>query len=242
VHVKFDAFETLAEKLWQQVPAEYKQGVDHLEIERDARVHPDRDEVYTLGECITEDFPSDYGGPETTRSAVVLYYGSFLRLAQDDPDFDWERELWETLTHELQHHLEALASEDALEDFDYAVEENFKRQNGEPFDPLFFRAGEVIVPDRYRVEQDIFIEVNRADHPDRQWIGFEWEGMQYRLPRPQAQADVSFVRVNGGPDLGDGELWIVLVARRSVLQVLRSALGNAPLQVSETEMVAELIA
>jgi hypothetical protein len=241
--VKFDEFEARASALWEKVPAEYKQGVDGLVIERDARAHPDLTEIYTLGECITEAYPSDFGGPETTRSAVVLYYGSFLRLSHLDSGFDWERELWETLTHELQHHLESLASEDALEDFDYAVDENFKRLSGERFDPLFFRAGEAIGPAYYRVEEDVFIELGAgALDEGASTIVFEWDGTRYRLPRPVVTADVAYLRVSGGPDLGSGELWVVIVPRRGALHVLRDAFRRHPLEVTETEVEAEVLA
>ncbi len=238
--MRFDDFETLAWQYWEKVPGEYKQGVDGLIVERDARAHPKLAEIYTLGECVTESFPSDFGGPDTTRSAVVLYYGSFLRLSQLDAAFDWEQELWETLTHELQHHLEALASDDSLEDFDYAVDENFKRLNGEEFDPLFFRAGEPVESGRYRVEDDIFIELApEAAEAGSRWIDFDWAGARYRLARPARAVDVMFVRVSNVPDLQPGELWLVLVRRRSMLRQVRDALRPRRLEVSESEAVAE---
>ncbi|MGH7460474.1 MAG: metallopeptidase family protein [Longimicrobiales bacterium] len=238
--MRFDEFEKLAWEYWEKVPAEYRQGVDGLTIERDARAHPDLSEIYTLGECLTESFPSDFGGPDTTRSAVVLYYGSFLRLAHQDPSFDWEKELWETLTHELQHHLEALAVEDALEDFDYAVDENFKRQNGDSFDPLFYRVGESLGQGRYRVEDDTFIEITSAPgERGDSWIDFDWEGAHYRVARPLQPADVAFVRVNSGPVLEHGEILLVLLRRRGFLRQMRDAFANRPLDVSETEAVAE---
>ena len=94
-----------------------------------ADVDPSLPDVYTLGECVTESYPSDFGGPETTRSVVVLYYGSFFRVSRQDDAFDWEVELWETLTHELQHHLESLAADDSLIDMDYAADENYRRES-----------------------------------------------------------------------------------------------------------------
>jgi hypothetical protein len=240
--LKFDEFEASALRDWEKVPAEFKRGVDRLVLERDARAHHDLDEIYTLGECITEDFPSDFGGPDTTRSAVVLYYGSFLRLSHLDADFDWEREIWETLTHELQHHLEALADEDSLEDFDYAVDENYKRLNGELFDPLFFRAGEPIDEGRYQVERDVFIELDPGVVAgNASWIEFDWDGSRYRLLRPALSADVHYLRVSSGPDLDGGDLWVVLVPRRGVFNLLRDAIRRQPLEVSEAEAVAELV-
>ncbi|MGH7467106.1 MAG: metallopeptidase family protein [Longimicrobiales bacterium] len=238
--MRFNDFEKLARQQWEKVPAEYKQGVDGLMVERDAKAQAEQDEIYTLGECQTESFPSDFGGPDTTRSAVVLYYGSFLRLSHLDGEFDWESELWETLTHELQHHLEALATTDELEDFDFAVDENFKRLDGQPFDALFFRAGARIGKNRYQVEEDVFIEVDAgALLAQATTIEFDWEGMRYRVLRPAATNDVRFLRVNGGPHFDRGELWLVLVPRRGVLQQLRAAWQGRPLETSESEAVAE---
>jgi hypothetical protein len=240
--VRFDDFERLAWQQWENVPPEYKRGVDHLIVERDARVHPSQDDVYTLGECLTESFPSDFGGPDTMRSAVVLYYGSFLRLAHQDTDFKWERELWETITHELQHHLEALARDDSLEDVDYAVDENFKRLDGESFDPLFYRAGKPIGQGRYEVDEDVFIELPVRGTPGGVVpLEFEWEGTQFRLAQPRAGGDVTFVRVEGGPQLERGELWLVLVAQRSVFRQLGDVLRRRPLEVGESEAIAEVV-
>ena len=235
--MRFSEFEALAWELWERVPETYKEGVDGLVIERDAKPHPDFDEIYTLGECATETFPSAYGGPDTVRSAVVLYYGSFLRLARLDPSFDWEEELWETITHELKHHLEALAVEDALEDFDYAVDENFRRMEGESFDPLFFRAGEPIGEGRYRVDRDTFIEVDPGTQST--WIEFEWERRSFRVPRPDNTADITFVRIDGVPELG-GDLFVVLIPRRSVWTSLRMAFSRSAPTVVQTEATAEL--
>ena len=73
-------------------------------------------------------------------------------------DFDWRQEAWETLTHELRHHLEWRARAPDLEEFDWAAEQNFARQDGEPFDPLFYRSGEKVAEGVYRLDDDFFLE------------------------------------------------------------------------------------
>ncbi|HEX6588672.1 MAG TPA: metallopeptidase family protein, partial [Longimicrobiales bacterium] len=138
------SFEELAEEYWAEIPDDYKHGVDGVRVLRGTKAHDELPDVWTMGECVTEAFPSEFGSAETTRSAIVLYHGSFEKLADQDDAFDWEDELWETITHELRHHLESLAAEDALEDVDYAADENFKRQDGAPFDPFFYRSGEPV--------------------------------------------------------------------------------------------------
>src|SRR5690606_24793658 len=110
--LKYAEFERRAQQVYESIPAAYKAGVDGLVASREAHPHPELPDIWTLGECLTESWPSEWQGPETTRSVVVLYWGSFRSLAAQDETFDWEEEIWETLTHELRHHLESLASED----------------------------------------------------------------------------------------------------------------------------------
>jgi hypothetical protein len=155
---------------------------------------------------------------------VVLYYGSFRKMAEDQPDFDWEGELWETLTHELQHHLESLADEDALEAMDYAVDESFKRERGEPFDPWYFRWGEPMREGVYRVEEEVYVEriLTEEEFDHLEEIEFTWEDESYRLPRPQELGDVHFIVVDGT----EPYVQIVLVRRASWRQRLRGVLRS----------------
>ncbi|RMH19067.1 MAG: hypothetical protein D6701_05440, partial [Gemmatimonadetes bacterium] len=148
----FESFERAARAAFDEIPPAYRKGVHGLVVRREACPHPRFPDVFTLGLCDTDAYPSDWGGPETIRSVVVLYWGSFRELARRDPGFDWEEQIWETLTHELRHHLESLADEDGLEDVDRAMEEDFKRSEGLDFDPYYYRLGDRIAPDTYAVE------------------------------------------------------------------------------------------
>lgn len=218
--MRFSEFEQLARAEWERIPDRFKGGIDALVVERDARPHPGRSGVWTLGECVTETYPSDFGGPDTTRSAVVLYYGSFRRLADQEDDFPWQQEIWETLTHELRHHLESLAAEDALDNMDVAVEENFKRTDGEPFDPFFYRLGEELADGWYRVEESWFLERPLPEGGD---ISFEWEGKNWRVNVPATDADVLFLDIDGVDD-PPYELCLVLLRQRRLGARLRAAL------------------
>ncbi|HSJ15352.1 MAG TPA: hypothetical protein VK939_13100 [Longimicrobiales bacterium] len=226
--MKFDAFEQRARALWEEIPESYRAGVDGLLVERGARAHPDLDEVYTLGECLTETYPSAFGGPDTTRSFVVLHYGSFWRLARAEPDFDWEGELWETLTHELQHHLESLAAEDALEGVDYAADENFRRRQGESFEPLFFRSGESLGGGWYRIEDEYFLEQELTGAS----VQLEWQGATYRVAVPGVAADVLFVEVAGVRD-PPAALTLVLVRPQRLGERLRRLMRGVRPEVRE---------
>jgi hypothetical protein len=230
--VKYHEFESLVAREWRRIPEHFKGGVDALVVERDAKAHPRKKDVYTLGECVTETYLSDFGGPDTTRSVVVLYYGSFHRLARLDPQFDWQAETWETLTHELQHHLESLAAEDDLEAVDAAVEQNYMRCDGEPFDPLFYVSGVNEGGGWYRVEDCWFYETD-AVHDGR--VTFEWEGRRYAVAVPEDAHPFLFITVLGVDDPPD-ELCVVIRARKGGL---RSLLEGGATSIGRVEADAE---
>jgi hypothetical protein len=233
----FQAFEERAWADWERIPDAYKEGVDGLVVKREAKAHPGMDDVYTLGECATESYPSDYGGPDTIRSMVVLYYGSFLRLSRMDETFDWEAEVWETLTHELQHHLESLAADDTLVDVDYAVDENFKRARGEPFDVGFYRSGEPAGGGWYRLEDEYFTEAE----PAAGGVEFEWEGRRYRVRAPEATADLLFLRVIGGVPDAPRELYLVWRRPLGWRRTLRSLFRQDSPTTEEVEVNAQTV-
>jgi len=217
----FDEFSRLAQEAFESVPEAYREGVDGVTNVEAAEAHPGLPGVLTLGECLTQAFNSEWQGPETTRSRVVLYYGSFREMAEEDPDFDWEGELWETLSHELQHHLESLADEDALEAVDYAMDESFKRERGEAFDPWYFEWGEPAGEGVWRLEDEVYIErVLTADEFEGlEEIEFTWMNQSYRLPRPEELGDIHFIVVDGT----EFYVQVVLVRRAPWRQRLRGA-------------------
>ncbi|MDE3004444.1 MAG: metallopeptidase family protein [Gemmatimonadota bacterium] len=235
----FEEFERHARIAWREIPRAYKDGVDGLTVRRDARVHPDHSSVYTLGECLTEEHLSDFGSADTTRSIIALYWGSFDALSREDRDFDWEDEIWETLTHELRHHLESLAGDDALEDLDRASEEMFRRFDGQDFDPWYYQHSEVVAPGLFRVEKAWYLEQiwDRGDADASSAVEFEWGGVRYRIPRPAESGDVHFIRVEG-IDV-DGTFELVLLRRRSWLRAVKHMMGFDDVLVLESEASAE---
>ncbi len=235
--MKFAAFERAARRAFEEIPHEYLEGIDGLTVSREAPAHPTLPGIYTLGECLTEEHLSDYGSPETTRSVIALYWGSFRALSRRNPDFDWEGEIWETLTHELRHHLESLAGDDALEGVDYAADESFKRHEGEPFDPWYYQHGEDLGGGVFEVEGEYYVEqVWRA--PDFEAAGhleLSWRGERYRLSRPAELGDVHFVWVEGL----DAPVELVLVRRRGWWEDARRLLGASRPVVLESQGTAE---
>ncbi len=238
--MEFEAFEAAARAAYREIPDAFKEGVGGLVVSREALVHPEHADVFTLGHCLTEDHPSDYGSPDTTRSVIALYWGSFRQLASLDPSFDWDGELWETLTHELRHHLESLAGEADLEAVDYAADETFKRDEGLDFDPWYYQHGDAVAPGTFRIENSWYLEQSwtsgafeRATHLD-----FEWEGQALRIPRPDALGDVHFVWIHG-VELGNATLELVLLRNRTWWEDVKRLAGASRPVVYESDAKAE---
>jgi hypothetical protein len=108
-------FVNLVERLWGEIPEAFKRGLQEVHVFPEAKPEPGLEGVWPLGEYL------DPGPPSA--------FGSFLQVA--GPGFDWEGEVWETLLHELRHHLESLAGRDDLVREDLRRLAEF-RQGGPP--------------------------------------------------------------------------------------------------------------
>ncbi len=202
------SFEALIREMVAGIPADFLEGVTEVTVSPRVVPHPDREGIFTLGECIplgVED------GADRTQSRIVLYHGSFRALRALDEAFDWEDEAWETLTHELQHHLEWRASRDDLGLVDEAAEANFARLDGEPFDPLFFRGGIEVTPGLFRVEDDWFVEQVVPQVPAR--VEVAWAGRWYQVEPPPETTLPAYLVLDGLAEPPVGDLVLVLRTR-----------------------------
>lgn len=134
----FEQFRSTAESMLDDIPDEFVRGLQGLHVLPEARPEEDFEDVYRMGEYMDPGFDHFLGGNSGLGRHVALYYGSFQKIAAGDPSFDWEDELWETLTHELRHHVESLAGEDGLIQDDRRRTAEFERRPdkrpGRPFD------------------------------------------------------------------------------------------------------------
>lgn len=220
--MRLDDFRDLVRRQAGEVPSEFFDGIIEVTVSPRTLPHPTRAEIYTLGECIP--VPTETGGPEGIQSRIVLYHGSFAALARITPDFDWREEAWETLTHEIRHHVEWRASAPDLEAFDHAVEQNFARADGDPFDPLFYHDGDRVAPGVYKVEDDYFLEQVVRRPPSE--LRFDWHGRSWRGTLPGDLVLPAFLTVLGLDEPPPGDLVVVLRRRGSLLDLLR--LGRLP--------------
>ncbi len=124
----YEVFQQAAERMLDDIPNAFLRGLQGVHVLREARLEPGFDDVYRMGEYSDPGFDHFLGGNSGLGRHVALYWGSFKAIAEGDPDFDWDEELWETLTHELRHHVESLAGEDALIQDDVRRDELFRRR------------------------------------------------------------------------------------------------------------------
>jgi Zincin-like metallopeptidase len=217
--MRLSDFETMIRRMADEVPAEFLRGIAEIVVSPRAVPHPEREEIYTLGECIP--LPGTAGeGVDAIQSRVVLYHGSFSALARLTPGFDWRQEAWETLSHELRHHLEWRARAPELEQLDWAVEQNFARHDGESFDPGFHLDGEPLGEGRWRVDDDVFIDrvVGRLEPV----VEASWGGRDYRVSVPAEATLPAFLTLEGVAEPPEGDLVLVLRRKPGVLSLLRA--------------------
>ncbi|HET9064658.1 MAG TPA: metallopeptidase family protein [Gemmatimonadales bacterium] len=202
-------FEAMLREMCGEIPREYFDGVTEVVTSPRARPHPDNADIFTLGECVP--LPLADGDADSVQSRIILYHGSFRALAETDPGFAWQEEAWETLTHELRHHLEWRAQRDDLGALDDVMEANFRRHAGEPFDPLFYLGGVARHEGWYEVGDDWFLDVPCQAPPTT--LSFVWRGSGYAVELPAGADLPTYLVVDDGvADPPDGEL--ILVVRR----------------------------
>jgi hypothetical protein len=101
--LSFREFRALAGRLVDRVPPVLARELSGgFQVAPGARRDGD---LYVLGEYVED--------PALGR-LIVLYYGSFVAVCRGADRAVWEKELWETIRHELRHHLEALAGTEDL--------------------------------------------------------------------------------------------------------------------------------
>ncbi len=216
--MRLDDFHVLVDRLATEVPAEFLEGIAEITVSSRTLPHPTRADIHTMGECIP--LPVGAGAEaEAIQSRVVLYHGSFEALARLQEDFDWRAEVWETLTHELRHHLEWRARAADLEKFDEAAEQNFARQEGGSFDPLFYRDAEAVAEGVFRIDEDYFIEQLTPVIPES--VEFVWCGGRYRARVPVGSTLPLFLTVEGLSEPPQGELVVVLRREMGLADLLR---------------------
>jgi hypothetical protein len=127
----FAEFETTVQQHLEIIPAEYLEGLQGVHCFPDVKRDPLEPGLVRLGEYLDPGPDQFLDHRVHIGRHVSLYYGSFQQIAHHG--FDWEAEIWETLTHELQHHVESKAGDRTLIEWDIDQMRRFKaRKNAAP--------------------------------------------------------------------------------------------------------------
>ena len=122
--LSFDQAGDLLDEMAEEFPEEfYAQLNGGISLLPEAKEDPEGEDLYIMGEYCN-DMMGRY---------IVLYYGSFAALAQQEDwtEEDWEDELYTTLAHEFTHHIEGLAGERGLEIRDELEMEQYRAEREE---------------------------------------------------------------------------------------------------------------
>ena len=122
--LSFDQAGDLLDEMAEEFPEEfYAQLNGGISLLPEAKEDPEGEDLYIMGEYCN-DMMGRY---------IVLYYGSFAALAQQEDwtQEDWEDELYTTLSHEFTHHIEGLAGERGLEIRDELEMEQYRAEREE---------------------------------------------------------------------------------------------------------------
>jgi hypothetical protein len=125
----YDRFRQTVAEMVDEIPSEFLRGLQGVHALEHERPEEEYEEVWRLGEYLDPGAEDFLGAGEGLGRHVALYYGSFQRIAEADPEFDWEEEIWETLTHELRHHVESLAGDATLIGEDLRLGAEFTRRD-----------------------------------------------------------------------------------------------------------------
>ena len=122
--LSFDQVGDLLDEMAEEFPEEFYQDLNGgISLLPEAVEDPAGEDLYIMGEYCN-DMMGRY---------IVLYYGSFAALAQQEDwtQEDWEDELYTTLSHEFTHHMEGLAGERGLEIRDELEMEQYRQEREE---------------------------------------------------------------------------------------------------------------
>lgn len=130
-----ERFARIADSMTERIPSEFLEGLNGGIVVLDEAHHRPNDPkgVYILAEYITDEALGAY---------IALYHGSFAKLFAAESEEVWHKELWETITHELRHHVEARAGMGDLDLEDEIELERFREEAEAP-------------PRRYRLNRPI---------------------------------------------------------------------------------------
>ena len=100
--VTFAEFEETVQQHLSIIPEQYLEGLQGVHVFEHVKRDTTEHHLVRLGEYLDPGPNQFLDSRIHIGRHVSLFYGSFLAIAVHG--FDWEAQIWETLTHEIQHH------------------------------------------------------------------------------------------------------------------------------------------
>ena len=122
----FAEFEDTVQQHLSLIPEQYLEGLQGVHVFEHVKRDPEEQHLVRLGEYLDPGMDQFLDSRVHIGRHVALYYGSFVQVA--GRGFDWPAQIWETLTHEIQHHVESKAGDRTLIEWDIEQMRRFKRQ------------------------------------------------------------------------------------------------------------------
>ncbi len=120
----FAEFENTVQEHLELIPPEYLEGLQGVHCFEHVKRDPVEPQLVRLGEYLDPGPDQFLDHRVHIGRHVALYYGSFQAVA--GYRYDWEAGIWETLTHEIQHHVESKAGDRTLIEWDIQQMRRFK--------------------------------------------------------------------------------------------------------------------
>lgn len=124
----FPDFRDLISNLLDELPPQALEGLQGVHVFEHVKTDPHEPGLVRMGEYLDPGPDSVFATHSHLGRHVAIYYGSFVAVANGNPNFDWEAETWETLTHEIQHHVESRAGERGLIEWDIEQLEAYRKK------------------------------------------------------------------------------------------------------------------
>ncbi len=128
----YEQFENRLREFVEIIPEHYYKNLQGVHCFPQKKGDPNDRSLVRMGEYLDPGFEGFMDSRVHIGRHINIYYGSFVAVAQYNPSFDWDEQLWETLTHELQHHLESQANDQSLIEWDRQQLERFRNAKKTP--------------------------------------------------------------------------------------------------------------
>ena len=115
--LSFDRFCDLADAIINQIPEMFKEGISGIFVSPEEFKDEEIPGVYVLGHYHRGGYLEPW---------IDIYYGSFRQVFRKLSPGQLEEQLWETITHEIRHHLEENAGLHTLAIYDQQLKEYFR--------------------------------------------------------------------------------------------------------------------